>query len=354
MLDNEQQYPLQMDVPAWYSDQPRPVPSMLDENEFDADYGVECQLRGCLAPLGLVALVWACLVGAALAAQPAAGLFALQQPPQPNGSLRIITEQQLRLPAIDGVIIRLHCKDVLKVNKKTGAETFDFAWLDGQVARVRKTGKKFGLLLMSDGVAKPWQNPFADRFNRVTKELGARYPDCVAWFPGGAISPPGSSEEPHWRNPMPAECVPAFKRQVDVAVAAFPRASLLWPISAKDRSGRVEQCAAYLAAVARGRAMLGHNALKLKDKPPQTPAQWLQVPHNKLATDLAIWHGTGVEFEMVSPTVENHKGTNIPRAGTRNINECIAQAKKLAAMAGTTDLHVRIYPDDLAKAGGLR
>lgn len=282
-------------------------------------------------------------------AQPAAGLFALQQPPQPNGTLRIVTEAELRLPAIDGVIIRLHCADVL--DKKGN---LNFTWLDGQVSRVRKTGKKFGLLLMGEDVAKPWLNPFAAKYNRVTQALGNRYPDCVAWFPGGSISPPRSSEEPHWSNPMPAECVPAFKRQVDVAVAAFPRASILWPISAKDKSGRVQQCAGYLAAMAPGRTMIGHNALKLKDKPPQTAAQWLTAPHNKLAVSLAKAHRTGVEFEMVDDTRKNHKGSSFPRCGTRNINECIAQAKKLAQLAGTTDLHVRIYPGDLPKAGGLK
>jgi len=296
-----------------------------------------------MAALGLLLFA-----GVAKGAQPAAGLFALQQPPQPNGKLRFITEAELRLPAIDGVIIRLHCADVLKDGK------FTWTFLDAQVNRARKTGKKFGLLLMGEDVAKPWLNPFAAKYNRVTAALGARYPDCVAWFPGGSISPPGSSEEPHWPNPMPAECVPAFKRQVDVAVAAFPRASLLWPISAKDKSGRVQQCAGYLAAMAPGRAMIGHNALKLKDKPPQTPAQWLTAPQNKLVLSLAKAHRTGVEFEMVSPTVENHKGSSFPRCGTRNINECIGQAKKLAEMAGGAELHVRIYPGDLSKVGGLR
>lgn len=325
---------------------------MVDEQDIIADRQ-RLDLPGCIPAFGLIVAVWAAFAGLALAAQPAAGVFALQQPPQPNGSLRIITEQQLRLPAIDGMIIRMHIKDVLKTPKGK-PEYVDFAWLDGQVARARKTGKKFGLLLMSDGASKPWLDPFASRFNRVTKELGARYPDCVSWFPGGAISPPGSSEEPHWKNPMPAECVPAFKRQVDVAVAAFPQASILWPISAKDRSGRIQECAAYLATKAKGRAMIGHNALKLKGPPPQTPAQWLDASHNKLVVSLAKKHGTAVEFEMVSPTAENLKGSSFPRAGTRNINDCIGQAKELAKRAGASDLHVRVYPDDLAKVGGLK
>ena len=303
---------------------------------------------GCCGPLGLMVAVCVCFVGEAIAAQPAAGLFALQQPPQANGSLRIITEQQLRLPAIDGVIIRLHCADVLKGGK------YDWTFLDAQVNRARKTGKKFGILLMGEDVAKPWLNPFADKYNRVTSAIGARYPDCVAWFPGGSISPPGSSEEPHWSNPMPAECVPAFKRQVDVSVSAFPKASILWPISAKDRSGRIQECAAYLASKAKGRAMIGHNALKLKGPPPQTPAQWLDASHNKLVVNLAKKHGTAVEFEMVSPTAENLKGSSFPRAGTRNINDCIGQAKELAKRAGASDLHVRVYPDDVAKVGGLK
>jgi hypothetical protein len=312
---------------------------MLDENQRPPKVGIAEWL--------LVAALALCCAPA-LGAQPAAGIFALQQPPK-NGQLRIITEQQLRLPAIAGVIIRLHCADVLKANGK-----LDFTWLDGQVNRARKTGKKFGLLLMGEDVAKPWLNPYSGKYNRMTQSLGARYPDCVAWFPGGSISPPGSSEEPHWSNPMPAECVPAFKNHVDFAVQAFPNASLLWPISAKDRSGRIQQCAAYLATKAPDRAMIGHNALKLKDLPPQTPTQWLDAPHNRLVVDLAKKHRMGLEFEMIGPTASNHpQRSSFPRAGTRNINDCIGQAKKLAERAGVDwgDVHVRVYPDDLAKAG---
>lgn len=91
MLDNDQQFPPRMDIPAWYSDAPRPVPAMLDENEFDVDHGIECQLRGCLAPLALMVVLWAACAGLAFgetfALQP--GNEQAQRPLGVAGSTRI-------------------------------------------------------------------------------------------------------------------------------------------------------------------------------------------------------------------------------------------------------------------------
>lgn len=296
----------------------------------------------------LLALLLLCKFAApADARQPGAGIWALQPPPK-DGKGRIITEAMLKHPKVEGLVIRFHTYDVY--NEKTGQ--FNWKWLDEQVNRARKTGDKFGLLLMGEDYAKPWLNPFAAKYNTVTKALGVKYPDCSAWFPGGSMSPPKSSEEPHWNNPMPAEAVAAFKKHVDVAVAAFPKASMLWPVSAKDKSGRIEQCAAYLAAFAPDRCMIGSNALKYVDLPPQTPPQWLDAEHNKRVVAYAKKFRMGMEFELISPMASNHPSrSSFPRAGTRDINRCLSQAENLAARAGMkcSDIHVRIYPDDLVK-----
>lgn len=284
-------------------------------------------------------------------AYQAAGVWALQQPPKiTNGvyKLREITPKQLALPMIDGLVIRIHCVDVYDKVKKAYT---NWKWLDDQVQKARDAKVKYGILLMGEDESKPWLNPFADKYNHVTNAIGSRYRDCSAWFPGGSIAPNGSSEEPHWNNPMPKECVLVFEKQVDIAVVSFvPACSMLWPVSAKDKSGRIKQCAAYLATKAAGRAMIGHNALKLKDVPPQTPMQWLTAPQNVLASNLAHQYSMGMEFEMVSPTIENHPSKpGFPRPGTRDINECIGQAYRVAGQAGVMakDVHIRVYPDDL-------
>ena len=79
---------------------------MLDENDFDTDHGIECQLRGCLAPLAMIVVLWACLAGLAcgqtFALQPAAQSKTDLSPPTGN---RLVSVAQLNLPGINGLTV---------------------------------------------------------------------------------------------------------------------------------------------------------------------------------------------------------------------------------------------------------
>jgi hypothetical protein len=276
------------------------------------------------------------------------GVWALQPPPDRKGKGRIITEAMLRLPAVRGITIRFHSYNILQPNG-----SLDWKWLDAQVTRARRTGRKYSLLQMGEDQKSPWLNPFASAFQRVAEGCALRYRDCAGWHVGGVASPPGSSEEPHWKNPMPKQAAHAYDRHMDWAWHAFsPTTMIVLPLSAKDKSGAMDLVFGSLGSYVGNpkRALLCHHALKLKDSPAQSPANWLKASHNRLLVQQVNDFELCMGFELISPMASNHPTHfNFPRAGTRDINLVLSSAYLLGAECeiAREDVHVRVYPDDL-------
>lgn len=326
MLDNEQQHPLQMDLPSWYSDAPRPVPTMLDENEFDVDHGIECQLRGCLAPLAMMVVLWACLAGLAcgqtFALQPGndQALIPLAQ----RGSTRI-TEAELR--QVEGLTIRLRPQWISKAGK------WDHAVTDACVATCRKLGKKYTILLMGGG-DNPTSAASLTFYEAAWKELGRRYaadPLCFAVHP--SVPPKGHSEELFWGRPMPAAAMAANKRMISVAAAAFPKQQILIAGSANDPAA-MRELIRHGVAVAPGRFIYKINSLSAKT----TTSGWA-------GTDLiveAAKAGAGIGFEMLDASTASRFG------GTWS--QAMAKKAALEKRAGKQTSYLAVYRGDLGKA----
>lgn len=132
-MTDDQQFPMRMDIPAWYSDQPRHVPMMLDENEFDVDHGLECELRGCLAPLAMIVAVWAAFAGLAFAAPPSG--YGLLQGGNRNNSL---SAAQFAHPKISFIVLRDGWS-----KQEPRDDAFDFRYNAAQIRRCRKAGKGY-------------------------------------------------------------------------------------------------------------------------------------------------------------------------------------------------------------------
>lgn len=143
MLDNEQQFPLQMDLPHWYSDRPGAVPPMLDEN--DVDEGVQCDLRGCLAAFGLIVAVWAAFAGLAFGGPPAG--YGMLQGGSRNNAL---TAAQFAHPKIDFIVLRDRWN-----KQQTGPSAFDFRYNAAQIRRCRQAGKGYIVAPMTGSGSTP-------------------------------------------------------------------------------------------------------------------------------------------------------------------------------------------------------
>lgn len=329
MLDNEQQYPLQMDVPAWYSEQPRPVPSMLDENEFDVDYGVECQLRGCLGPLALVVAVWAACAGLAFGQD-----FALQpgndqaaRPLGQRGSTRI-TEAELR--KADGLTIRLR-REWLWHDDGKGNWKWDFSVPDSNVTLCRKLGKKYTLLLMGGGPnpLDPYSRGF---YASAARELGRRYssdPLCYAAHVTGG-SPTGHSEEQFWLRPMPPLAIVTNKGLIDEWSTAFPRQLILFAGAASDPAA-MRELIRYGVAKAPGRFVYKINSLSAKT----ATSGWV-------GTDLVVEAakmGAGIGFEMLDNSSAARFGGTWQQA--------MAKKAAIEKRAGNKSVYLAKYRGDL-------
>lgn len=253
------------------------------------------------------------------------GLFALK----PGEKNRNISEAQLRLPKVAGLTIRFRPADIAS----------NWTYLDSQVNLARKTGDKYTLLCMSGAAAQPWTDANVQQFVRIINACGDRYQDCDGWHVTGC-TPRGISEELHWSNPMSVGVLNANKKLTAASAKAFPGCVLLQAISAKDRSGRMQDLIDYGVKVAPGRYLVKHNALKCIE---------IDARHNQLVVDAAKNKGTLMGFEMVGGTRETLNGK--PRTGSRDIMDSVNQAYELARRANypPENLYIAIYMPDLSE-----
>ncbi len=102
---------------------------------------------GCLPVLIAPAIVWACLIGAAIGHAQGPTGYGLLQGGNRNNSL---TDAQLKHPKISFIVLRDRWN---KQEPKQGQ--FDFSYLAGQIRRVRKAGKGYIIAPMTGAGATP-------------------------------------------------------------------------------------------------------------------------------------------------------------------------------------------------------
>lgn len=264
------------------------------------------------------------------------GIFILK----PGESNRSVSEDLISLPQIDGYSIRFRPTD-LASNLN---QALHWRHVDEEIEKCERQNKRFTLLCMSGGTNEPWLPANLAVYLRIIKEAGEQYsnhPLCVGWHITGCTPGPnlgGSSEELHWPNGKFDDKVLQACKQLTLASAqAFPNCTILQAISAKDRSGRMQQLIAYGKDVAPGRYLVKHNALKSIE---------IDARHNQLVIAAGTDPDIQIGWEMVSPTAETMNGK--PRAGTRDINDCLRQAATMAKRAGEDpkNAYVAIYQGD--------
>ena len=325
MAYNQQQFPPRMDLPQWYSDAPRPVPSMLDENEFDVDHGIECQLRGCLAPLAMIVVLWACLAGLAcgqtFALQPAAHDPSAKIPQPPNGK-RLISVAQLQLPGVDGLTVR-------------SRKHWNWAFVDACAATARQAGDAWTWLPCGGDEANPLSAASLAARQQLYRDGAARYSrDGLLYAVHATVPPYGHSEECFYGNRMSAAAKEAQKRIIATAAAAFPRQRIIWTGSPEDPAANLE-IVAYGVRAAPGRFVYKMNAMS-----PKAPLTWNGIT---LLIDAAKL-GADIGFEELQPSTHQKFGGTWP--------QFVAKVAEVERRAGKPFVYEAIYPGDLAKLGG--
>lgn len=277
------------------------------------------------------------------------GYFALQ-PGDPAvlkpGSNRLVSDAQLALPKVAGLTIRARWK---WLHPRSGE--FDLSFLDAQIARCRKIGKPYKILVMTGresapewiggpwhaGAPVPWSAELADHYGTLVVELGEQYagdPLLVGvhitgpTFPSAEMHPaPGIQSVPGYSHEAMAA---AWGRSIDSYARAFPRVACILSISMKPPArAYLEQVVAYGKETLGERFTLEHNALKASTHP--------QAPHHLYIARQAR-QGVRVGFEMVAAAANSSS-----RFGSRDVMDGIAIGK---AAGGA---YFDVYPPDLAQ-----
>ena len=302
---------------------------MLDENDFDTDHGIECQLRGCLAPLAMIVVLWACLAGLAcgqtFALQPAAQSKTDLSPPTGN---RLVSVAQLNLPGINGLTVR-------------SRKTWPLSFVDNCAATARQAGDMWTWL----PVGGDERDPKTGRDVTLTeKSLSARlqlYRDGAARFRAdpflyavhATVPPLGHSEECFYGKRMSTAAKEAQKMVISVAASSFPNQRIIWTGSAEDPAANRE-IIRYGVKAAPGRFVYKMNAMS-----PKPNWSW---PGTTLLYDAATL-GADIAFEELQPS--NHPDFG----GTWQ--QFVAKVAEVERRAGKPFVYKAIYPGDLAKVG---
>jgi hypothetical protein len=305
----------------------------------------------------LLAVLVACCCGvaggdeAAPAIRSPRGYFALQ-PGDPvvlqAGSKRLMSDEQLKLPQVAGLTIRARWAWL-----HPGDGQFDFSFLDAQVERCGRIGKRYKLLVMTGancspewiggawhrGAPVPWSPELAKHYGELVAELGEKYAGDPLLAGVHITGPTFPSAEMH---PAPgiegvagysdAAMIAAWSAAIDAYAAAFPETACILSISVKPPAVRyLEQVVEHGKKSLGKRFTLEHNALKSSTHP--------NAPHHVYIASQAKL-GVRVGFEMVCAAANNPG-----RFGSRDIMDGIARGKAAGGV------YFDIYPPDLA---GLR
>lgn len=279
--------------------------------------------KGCLPVIGSVALVWACLIGAALshaqvaALQPASHGNGDNTPP--SGS-RLISATQLRTPGVELLTVRTR-------------KHWPASFLAASVATAKSAGDRWTWLPCGGDEANPISPANIAAREKLYRDTAAKYATDPSLYAVHAfIAPPKHSEEGFWGK-MPRAAIDAQKRIITVNATVFPTQRIIWTGSANDPKANIE-IIKHGVAVAPGRFVYKMNAMS-----PKAPDSWAGVT---LLIDAAKL-GADIGFEALGPSVESRFG------GTWT--QFVAKVKSIEKRAGKRFVYEAIYPGDLPKVG---
>lgn len=287
-------------------------------------------------------------VVAAPAIRQPTGYFVMQQVGAQN-----VTNRKLASPKWNGLVIRDRWSAI-----QPTASTTDWTFIDQQIARAKKLGKKYILAIYTGNNAPswldtkwyntapiPWDPAMLREHGRMVEMLGKRYaddPDLAGVELSGPTRGPSGSLEMHLAAGLEQQpgysvqkMIASSKRCIDQYGAAFPACALISDGGVAPGRGNASITQAvfdYLCSKYPERANVSHCALKANTPP--------SALHHRLVVDMGR-RGCRVGFEMIGPSVGGTNGENgpVPRFGGP-----FRQALKLARDANAKWL--KVYQGD--------
>jgi hypothetical protein len=276
------------------------------------------------------------------------GYFVMQQVGAQN-----VSDAKLSSSKWAGIVIRQRWSAV-----QPTPTTTDWKFIDEQIARAKKYGKKYILAIYTGDndpswlsvplyltAPYPWDPTMLSEHGKMVELLGKRYAqdqDLVGVEIGGPTRAPSGSLEMHlstgltWQEGYSeAKMIAAWKQCIDQYAAAFPNCALISDGGVAPGGGKATITQAvfdYLLAIGGERANFSHCALKAN-----TPEDAL---HHAIVKKMGE-RGGRVGFEMIGPSVGGVNGDNGP---VRRFGGEFSQALQISEHAGAKWL--KIYQGD--------
>jgi hypothetical protein len=276
------------------------------------------------------------------------GFFVMQQVDRQN-----VSDAKLASPKLTGIVIRQRWSAV-----EPTANSYDWKFIDEQVARAKRFGKKYILAIYTGdndptwlnvplylGAPYPWDTTMLAAHGKMVEQLGKRFAldhDLVGVEIGGPTRAPSGSLEMHLatgltyqRGYSEAAMIAAWKHCIDQYAAAFPQCALISDggVAPGGRKATITQAVLdYLLAKCGDRANFSHCALKAN-----TPEDAL---HHAITVNMGK-RGGRIGFEMIGPSVGGANGEN---GAVRRFGGDFRQALQIAERAHAKWL--KIYQGD--------
>ncbi len=276
------------------------------------------------------------------------GYFVMQEAGAQN-----VKDVKLQSPIFAGIVLRERWSNVAPT-----PTTYNWAFLDRQVARARKYGKRYILSIYTGNNAPAWLNvplyksapyPWDARMlvthAQMVAALGARYggdPYLVGVEIGGPTRGPSGSLEMHLADGLTRQpgysverMISAWILCVDQYARAFPNCALISDggVAPGGRDASITQTVwSYMTIAYPLQANFSHCALKADTS--------LTAVHHQLVVSMAQ-RGGRVGFEMIGPSVAGVNGEKGPVA---RFGGTFAQAIVTAQLANAQWL--KIYQGD--------
>src|SRR3954453_20802564 len=245
------------------------------------------------------------------------GFFVMQQVDHEN-----VSDAKLSSPKWTGIVIRQRWSTI-----EPEANRYDWKFLDEQMARAKKLGKKYIVAIYTGdndpawlsvplylGAPYPWDPKMLAEHGKMVERLGNRYSsdaDLVGVEIGGPTRSPSGSLEMHLaigltfqKEYSEEKMIAAWKQCVDQYAAAFPSCALISDggVAPGGRKATITQAVFdYLLIKYRDRANFSHCALKANT--PET------APHHAIVLNIEK-RGGRIGFEMIGPSVGGRNGEN--------------------------------------------
>lgn len=257
------------------------------------------------------------------------GYFALQpgahDPPDnmgpPTGS-RLISVAELSHPNVVGLTIRM----------RPGWDYVPFA--EQCVNTCEQANRLFTLLMIAGGSQTPWDPAHKQIYINAADKLSDAF-DGHPLLAGVHVtggSNPGTSEELHWKKPMPRQAVALNKELIEVWHNAFPDYIKLLAIGGGAPDEMREIITHGGVVCGEDRFLVKHNSMKANTE--------VNATHNQIVKQAAA-DGYLAGFEMVC-------GTNdYVRFGSKNPMDGVNKGKQVLAPYSPQKAYWAMYPEDL-------